>query len=228
MNRMNRSAASSRVVAMTHSQIAGAVAVHRRAFAGYMNTRLGAGYVAAFIRWFVDSDDAVALVALDEHARVVGYLVGAPLRRGGAISRHMLVPGILAGVRRPWRALDRRIRRTALGRVGALLGRAMPSAPAPALPEPAWSLVGIGVDSAARGLGHGAALIRAFEQQARARGARALRLSVYQENAAARRLYERCGWLAHEVPPPPGFAMYYFKPLAEDAPVRARAEGMAP
>ncbi|MCK6546318.1 GNAT family N-acetyltransferase [Myxococcota bacterium] len=204
---------SVRVVPMTRALAPALVDVHREAFAGYMNARLGRGYVRHFLEWFATATDAIALVALDDHATPVGYVVGAPLGYGRAMTRELFVPAALGVATHPALVFDRRIVKTALGRVAELFGRPMPSAPPPALPAPTWSLVGIGVASKARGLGAGSALTKAFEDEARARGARSLRLSVYAENAAARRTYERAGWVPFDGPVPPGFAMYYSKVL---------------
>lgn len=55
-------------------------------------------------------------------------------------------------------------------------------------------LYSIAVDPAARGLGLGARLLSACEDQARQRGARALRLEVRASNSSAYRLYEAAGY----------------------------------
>lgn len=207
---------SVRVVPMTRDLAPALVDVHREAFAGYMNARLGRGYVRRFLEWFATAKDAIALVALDDRddrSTPIGYVVGAPLGYGRAMTRALLVPAALGVATHPALALDRRIVKTALGRVAELFGRPMPSAPPPALPSPTWSLVGIGVASSARGLGAGSALTRGFEEEALRRGARALRLSVYAENAVARRTYERAGWVPFDGAVPAGFAMYYSKVL---------------
>lgn len=67
-------------------------------------------------------------------------------------------------------------------------------------PTHAGSLLldGICVDSSARGLGIGTALLSAASDHARQRGARAVRLSVVDSNPRARALYERRGFVAVE------------------------------
>ena len=50
------------------------------------------------------------------------------------------------------------------------------------------------VDDAARGRGHGTAALALVEEEARARGARQVMLSVFTHNEGAVRLYERLGY----------------------------------
>lgn len=57
---------------------------------------------------------------------------------------------------------------------------------------------GICVDAAARGCGVGSMLLERLKARGRADGCRALRLDVIDTNAAARRLYERSGFVASE------------------------------
>jgi len=64
-------------------------------------------------------------------------------------------------------------------------------------PEGAGVLVinGLAVATAARGRGAASALLTAAEVEARSRGARKLSLHVFGSNTAARRLYERHGYV---------------------------------
>jgi len=55
-------------------------------------------------------------------------------------------------------------------------------------------LYSIAVAGGARGRGIGEALLTAVERVARQRGATRMRLEVRQDNTAAMRLYERCGY----------------------------------
>ena len=50
------------------------------------------------------------------------------------------------------------------------------------------------VEEAARGRGHGTALMRAAERHARATGARAMRVNVLENNRDGRTFYERLGY----------------------------------
>lgn len=213
------------VVPLTEERVAEVVPIHLDAFGTALNGRLGAPYARGLLRWFVRQPEAIALVALGDDGRVLGYVAGTRTGYGPAMTRDLL-PAALAGlVRRPWALLDRRFAATAVRRVAALvgLGPRNPSreeAVEPDLPEPVWSLVAIGVASDARGTGAGSALVDRFEDEARSRGAAAVRLSVYADNAPARRLYERRGWsVAGPAPaPPPAEALYYAKVLAPTSP----------
>jgi RimJ/RimL family protein N-acetyltransferase len=60
-------------------------------------------------------------------------------------------------------------------------------------------LRGLAVDPARQGRGVGRALVTAAVDEARARGARKLRLRMLAPNAAARRVYEACGFVVEGV-----------------------------
>ena len=57
-----------------------------------------------------------------------------------------------------------------------------------------WFLALLGVDTADRGRGVGAALPTAFEREGRSRGFTRATLLVRDTNDTARGFYERCGW----------------------------------
>jgi ribosomal protein S18 acetylase RimI-like enzyme len=73
--------------------------------------------------------------------------------------------------------------------------------PATPLPESAHVLQvnGIAVDATARSRGVAAALLAAAEQRARDAGASKLTLRVFGTNAAARRVYERAGYVVEGI-----------------------------
>lgn len=206
-----------RVRKPTEEMIPAVARLQQVAFAGYLNARLGERYQEAFIRWFFGDREAIALVALGDDERLLGYVVGAPLGYGAALNRAVLWPALIGIVTRPWLFLDRRFRRAVRGRLSILLGgNPAPAGAAlqPEIPSPTISLVGIGVQPESRGQGVGLALMTAFEEQATARAARSLRLSVYPDNDAARRLYEKAGWRP-TAEPDSNQAMYYYKLLEE-------------
>lgn len=212
------------VVPLTEERVAEVVPIHLDAFGEALNGRLGAPYARALLRWFVRQPEAIALVAVADDGRALGYVAGTRAGYGPTMTRDLL-PAALAGLaRRPWALLDRRFAATAVRRVAALLGRGVGLGPRstpethpgePRLPEPVWSLVAIGVARAARGSGAGSALVDRFERQARLLGAASVRLSVYADNAPARRLYDRRGWtvVGPAPAPPPAEALYYGKLL---------------
>ena len=81
------------------------------------------------------------------------------------------------------------------------------------------SLVGIGTAPARQGQGIGSHLIEAFEQKTGQLGMRALRLSVYASNEAARGLYEKWGWQAYRPDEmAPNRAIFYYKLLEAPPP----------
>lgn len=170
--------------------------IHREAFAGYMNTRLGNSYLEAFLNWFLKADRALALVALDDDVKVVGYVLGAPLDYGNAMNRDLFGIAAASVLMRPWLILSKRFWTIIAGRIKSTLNSFSTHKPRFRYPEPAMSLVAIGVTSSARGKKIGLSLLRAFEDKARERGIQSLQLTVYPTNAIARKLYESCDWTA--------------------------------
>jgi ribosomal protein S18 acetylase RimI-like enzyme len=83
---------------------------------------------------------------------------------------------------------------------GAVIGfvKLRPSTPLPSNAH-VLQIQGLGVDPAYQGRGVGQALLEAATQEARRRGARKLSLRVLGSNTAARRLYERCGFVVEGV-----------------------------
>jgi RimJ/RimL family protein N-acetyltransferase len=83
---------------------------------------------------------------------------------------------------------------------GAVAGYASigPAAPVPAN-EHVLMIHGLAVDPAHHGRGLGQRLVAAAVDDARARGARRLRLRVLGHNPAARRVYEACGFVVEGV-----------------------------
>jgi len=83
---------------------------------------------------------------------------------------------------------------------GAVAGYASlgPASPVPAN-EHVLMLHGLAVDPALQGRGLARRLVAAAVEEARGRGARRLRLRVLGHNAAARRVYEACGFAVEGV-----------------------------
>jgi ribosomal protein S18 acetylase RimI-like enzyme len=166
--------------------------LHLHAFSGLMSARLGRAYLRAFFSWFIRAPEAIAMVAADEHRAILGYVVGAPAGYTAQLNRQLVWVAAGSMIARPWLLLNSQVRATTKARLGFLLGRS--ALHGNTLSQPTVSLVGIAVAPAAAGQGVGFSLMQAFETQARAAGASCLHLSVYPNNVAARRLYEKCGW----------------------------------
>ena len=200
-----------RIAPLTDVLLESVVEIHLAAFPDYMNTQLGRGYLHAFLRGFLRRDDTVSLLALSESGQVLGYAVGAPVQVGAEMNRALVPAAVGAVLTRPWILFTPRIRRTAWQRILSIFGRKESAKPTPLLPMPTLSLVSIGVDPQARGRNVGEQLMKAWEQSARQNGCASLRLSVYPQNAGARRFYERNGWVPFQESVPDGHAMYYSK-----------------
>jgi len=76
--------------------------------------------------------------------------------------------------------------------------------------DDAW-LEDLFVREDARGCGLGRALVEAAIERARGRGCKRIELDVNEDNAAARALYEACGFLTE--PKPPGRTLFIGRPL---------------
>lgn len=170
------------------------VRLHLSAFEGYTNARLGPPYARTMLSWFARRPDTVALCAVDERGTPVGYVVGMPAGSSPELTRRLAWAALRAVARRPSRILDPSLRRKAQSYAARWLKLRRPPSATPQAPGSHFALIAIGVDADARGRGTGLRLLEAFEREAQQGGHRSLRLWVYAQNLAARRLYERCGW----------------------------------
>lgn len=195
--------------------IAEIVAVHRKAFAGYMNTKLGRAYLCAFFDWFRKDESAIALVALVD-GKVGGYAVGAPYGYQDRMSRDLFGSALTATLIRPWNFFDSRFRARIRKRLEGLISQVPAEDGEPIPPRPFAELVAIGVSPDLRGKHISDMLMESFESEARLQGMKSLRLTVYKDNAPARRFYERCGWLAW--PTPGGEFIYYYLKFPPESP----------
>jgi ribosomal protein S18 acetylase RimI-like enzyme len=183
------------IVPMTAEMVRKAARVHLRALAGSRTAIMGEAYARTFIDWFRRAEHGgIALVAIDIHGDLVGYVIGAPLGYPRALSRHLVWIAAVAVIVRPWLFFRQQFRNGVLDRLRLVLGRSLPHGAELELPAPTMSLVAIGVSPAARGKKIGLCLVQAFEARARELQMRSLRLTTPSDNAVARRLYERCGW----------------------------------
>jgi ribosomal protein S18 acetylase RimI-like enzyme len=201
------------IVPMSLEMTGEAARVHLQAFEGYMNTRIGISYLRAFMDWFCKADCAIALVAMNRSENVLGYVVGAPLGYSRPMNRDLFWAATQGIIVRPWLFFSDHFRETIVARLKLLLDRSPKESHESDCPGPTMSLVGIGVSPNARGAGIGIRLLQEFEAKARELQMRSVRLSVYPDNFAARRLYERCGWQPLSSSAKGSEAMHYFRIL---------------
>lgn len=158
-------------------------------FAEHQRTRVGALYWEAFGRKLgpAFADDATGLALVQATLSPDRVLVA---RLGDVIAGVCgFYEGDRGAVDLTWAALRRQLSTRASIRAGLLLAVL-------ARGEHPGALVldGICVDADLRGHGIGSALLVAASEQARRRGARAVRLSVVDTNPRARALYQRLGF----------------------------------
>lgn len=199
-----------RVESLTSVHIEELIPLHLAAFSSSPNARLGRGYARRFLRWFTENPHAVALVARGPAGVVLGYVVGLFDEAEHEHARVLRAAAIRGAIKRPWLVFDPVVRARGLALLG--LDRRARTAP-PDVPRPTALLAAIGVAAEARGQGIGRGLVEGFERDARRRGARAMLLSVYPSNVAARALYTACGWRPGDEPVDAGSRMHYFKVL---------------
>jgi ribosomal protein S18 acetylase RimI-like enzyme len=187
-------------------------AIHCRAFPGYPNVLLGRRYVRSMLRWFAGEEQGIAIGAFGTAERPLGYVIGAPVDLVKKLGRALLPAALVGFVTHPWLVLHPRIRVTVTSRLRDRFGE-RPAYEMPTIPTPCMGLFSIAVSTEAHGRGVGKRLMTAFEDDSRRLAMRSMYLSVFPENAAARKMYAATGWQALDVPPKPGDAMHYVKLL---------------
>jgi ribosomal protein S18 acetylase RimI-like enzyme len=191
--------------------------IHFEAFAGYMNTRLGASYIEAFFAWFLMAEGAIALVALDREKKVLGYVVGAPIDYGPRMNRDLIRIAAVSVLMRPWLFFSRTFWTIIVGRLRSYFGLSPTRESRFRFPEPAMSLIAIGVAPSARGKKVGLCLLRAFEDKAREMRIRSLQLTVYSNNVVARKLYETYDWTRLQGENEQNSVIEYVRMIVDDA-----------
>ncbi len=184
---------------MRRSDLRFVARLHLQAMPHGLFPRLGEPFLRAYHWTFVQSRDAVALIATRD-GRPSGFVVGVVddrahyrwvVRRRGPI---LCAVGFVAILRRPVVAVHfarTRLRRYATGLARLARGSA-PGNGVPAERRPAV-LAHIAVESADRGSGVGGQLASAFLEQVRERGGVQARLLTLSDGPAGR-FYERLGW----------------------------------
>lgn len=198
------------IKAISPEMIDDVAGLHMSAFEGYTNTLIGKGYVKAFIKWFCETDEAIAICAIDSTNTPVGYVVGAYLGYEAKLNKKILWPALSGILLRPWLVFNPRFRSIVANKLRSFTkGSKNQVNQIPTLPSPTVSLVGIGVHPSFKGKGVGYELINAFEARVVEYQAKSMRLSVYSDNIAARKFYEKAGWQVFDNVNGP--FVYYYK-----------------
>lgn len=194
-----------RVVPGRLDDVPGVAALHAQGLPHEFFVRLGNRFLWAYHRGFVEGPDGVIHVARDGD-RIVGFVTGATRARAHSqwvvrhLGRRLAVRGLQGLLLHPGETVV--FLRTRLGRYlrgirGRLWSRRGGPPPAARGPEPRRGSIAVlhhvVVDPDAQGHGLGGALVTAFVEDARERGARHARLVTLAEGGAGD-LYERLGW----------------------------------
>ena len=180
--------------------------LHVLAFPDSVLGALGEEAVRRNYRWqLTGPHDLTALVAVDEHERVLGFLFGGVFR-GSTIGFVKTERWFLIGrVLRHPRLLLRGVGRDRLALGARLLARrhkvARPEQPE-AVPRRSLGVLAIAVDPLAQGRGVGRALMAEAAERATAAGFEAMHLTVHPSNGGALSFYRSLGWT--ELPEPDG------------------------
>lgn len=170
------------------------VEIHEHAFPGYMLTLLGRGFLSHLYREFIQSNDAIALVAVSASVggRLDGFIVGAydpeaffaTMRRSRGFS--MAIAAIPALLRHPISVGER------------LLSSTRFRGDKPAGLDRAALISSLAVSPSARGSGAGKALVAAFCERIAGSGRKTIFLTTdSEENDAVLQFYRACGFTVH-------------------------------
>ena len=191
---------------MAQQHVQEVAALHEVCFEGYYLTRLGSRFLRTMYGWYVESPQAIALVAVEAGDHVVGFVAGTTRadtyhsslfrERGGALLAALAwraVSNPLETIRLVWERKD-----LARRAVPSMLSQGSQTREAPGGgsddgPETA-SLVSIGVEPSQRLSGIGRRLSELFLQEGKERGCDSVTLSVREDNLAARHFYESLDW----------------------------------
>lgn len=183
---------------MTLDDVRQVAQVHASSFPASRSTKLGLPFLQKIYEWYVLYQAKLSLVAIQDH-KIVGFVSGTKGFGGGHRRFKYTFWYIALGfLRNPFLFLSRKMLDVAAVYIKALMPiykkahskNAIADSPIPMK----FALDSIAVHPNARGLNVGQALISAFEEAAASQGASYLSLGVERDNAAARGLYEKCGW----------------------------------
>ncbi len=194
-----------RVVPGCLDDLSGVAALHAKGLPHEFFVRLGSRFLQVYHHGFVEGPHGVIQVARDGD-RILGFVTGATRARAHSrwmvrhLGRRLAVLGLQGLLVHPREMVV--FLRTRLGRYLRGIRRRLWSdrrrSPRPARgPEPLRGSIAVlhhvVVDADARGQGLGGALVTAFVEDVRQRGARHARLVTLAEGGAGA-LYERLGW----------------------------------
>lgn len=186
---------STSIVTITAELVPGTAIVHRQVLPESRTALMGHAYVTSFVHWICQPEHGgIALAVITSDGQIVGYAIGAPLGYASALSRHLFWISMTSAVLRPWLIFRPQFRRGYRDRLRLVATGSVPERAKLNLPPPTMTLIAFGVLPALRRKQMGRSLLGAFEKRARDMGMRSLRLSMRPDNAAARSLYESCGW----------------------------------
>lgn len=168
------------------------LSIHRDAFEGYMNTKLGVEYIIEFLKWFTLQQDAISLL-VESDEKIHGYVVGATIGYGSRLTKAIGKTVIKYLIFHPWLLTNKKILNNLLSRIKNIFKPT--SQPNITLKDlKGISLVGIGVSKSSRGHHYGSHLIKSFEKKAQEMKFDYMRLSVYSNNTTAISFYKKNEW----------------------------------
>ncbi len=149
-----------------------------------------------------------------EKGRIIGYTVEAPIGYRKKMNKDLLKTRILGILTHFLIFLNNRFFKTLLARLKLLFqaNNINGTSNKYELIGKGSSLVGIGVDPKYSRFGIGQNLMSIFERKATQLGMEYMRLSVYDNNFTAIRLYEKSGWLRLTND---GRTLYYYKYISQ-------------
>ena len=175
--------------------------IHAAALPGGFFVDLGPRFLRCYHRTFLTSPAGVAILA-ERSGETVGFIVGTideATHYRHVVRRDRLAlgaRGLVALGANPI-LLSRFVRTRAVRYLRGIvrLSRQVADLPEDVTPRVTSGVLShMAVESSSRGAGIGSTLLCAFEDTARALGAKTVRLSTAAENTAAQAFYERAGW----------------------------------
>ena len=172
--------------AMTSNDLDSVVSLHQEAFEGFFLTRMGPQFLRSYYQTILDFEGNISLVACDPHSdRVMGFAVGFCDPQGFysafARRRRRMLPIIALAIARDLRLVPQILRN--MRRIEAQAQQQVD----------AVELSSIAVGAPGRGVG--GALLEAFTNKARSKGAHRLILTTDADgNDAVREFYEARGF----------------------------------